>query len=164
MKSRDVQTRLTSIGIGPFGSVGWTPAEKDVAIARKVITFLEDRRVLYQPLNMEIVDHVTRSVLKTRDRLVEILMDIPQTNTHVRPAVAAMTAACRRCLDQIGPVERRLQGMDYWHRDMTSFGDAVGQLRATMGYQIAYLAATFNLDVDDRLDAILPAGTEDASD
>jgi hypothetical protein len=46
MKFTEIASRLNSIGT-PFITVGWVPAKADAAIARKVIRFLEDRRMLF---------------------------------------------------------------------------------------------------------------------
>jgi len=44
MKFSEIANRLTGIST-PFGGASWQPAEMEIAAARRVITFLEDRRV-----------------------------------------------------------------------------------------------------------------------
>jgi hypothetical protein len=45
MKLVEITSRLTGISCPVFG-VSWTPPEPERAIARRVIAFLENRRVL----------------------------------------------------------------------------------------------------------------------
>ncbi len=46
MKFSEIANRLTGIAT-PFGGASWQPAEMEIISARRVIAFLEDRRVLY---------------------------------------------------------------------------------------------------------------------
>jgi len=55
MKFTEIANRLTGIST-PFGGASWQPAELEIAGARRVIAFLEDRRVLYDPCQMEVPD------------------------------------------------------------------------------------------------------------
>lgn len=65
----------SSIGFGltPFGAASWHPAEMEIAAARRVIAFLEDRRVLYEPDQMEVASHCVHSVIEIRHRLSDEL-------------------------------------------------------------------------------------------
>lgn len=68
-----------------------------------------------------------------------------------------------RFLERVGAVERPegakrhlfrepdWQMNDYW------FGEALGELRSGIGMQVAIIAASFGLDVDDDLAQTLPA-------
>ena len=53
MKFSKIASRLTGIST-PFGGASWQPAEMEIATARRVVAFLEDRRVLYEPGEMEV--------------------------------------------------------------------------------------------------------------
>jgi len=52
MRPSEIAKRLTGIST-PFGGVSWVAPEAEVAVARRVIRFLEDRRVLYNPSELE---------------------------------------------------------------------------------------------------------------
>ncbi|WP_139165767.1 DUF6650 family protein [Chromobacterium amazonense] len=62
MKFREIISRITGFSIPIFG-IQWNPPEAECAAAKRVLTFLEDRRVLYVPSEMEVphycvvVDH-----------------------------------------------------------------------------------------------------------
>jgi hypothetical protein len=53
MKFKEIVNRLSSITMPIFG-VSWKPKMPDVTVARRVIRYLEDRRVLYVPYDVEI--------------------------------------------------------------------------------------------------------------
>jgi hypothetical protein len=53
MNYKQIIARLTGFSTPIFG-VSWNPPETDIAIAQRVIAFLEDRRVFYNPYHMEV--------------------------------------------------------------------------------------------------------------
>jgi len=57
---RRILRRLTGISCPIFG-VSWQPPTSDVEVARGVIVLLEDRRVLYEPTEVEVADHCVAS-------------------------------------------------------------------------------------------------------
>lgn len=63
MKFSEIANRLTGIST-PFGGASWEPAELEIAGARRVIAFLEDRRVLYEPSEMEVLYRIFVSLLE----------------------------------------------------------------------------------------------------
>jgi hypothetical protein len=50
VKFKQIINRLTGITMPVFG-INWNPPTAHVTVARNVITFLEDRRVLYNPFD-----------------------------------------------------------------------------------------------------------------
>lgn len=72
-----IRSRLT--GIGLLGvSANWDPpvAQRDVVL--RLFNFLENRRVLYVPMNFELPGEVDQSVIQIRNQLTEILNDLPE--------------------------------------------------------------------------------------
>jgi hypothetical protein len=67
MKFSEIANRLTGIST-PLVGVSWQPTDLEVSAARRVIAFLEDRRVLYAPEEMEVASHCVDSVLEIRRR------------------------------------------------------------------------------------------------
>jgi hypothetical protein len=98
MKFTEIANRLTGIPT-PFGGASWQPAELEIAGARRVIAFLEDRRVLYDPCEMEVPDHCVRSVIEIRHCLTEELGKL-EGSTELAASLRAMRAACRKFLER----------------------------------------------------------------
>jgi hypothetical protein len=65
MKFSEIANRLTGIST-PLVGVSWQPTDLEVSAARRVIAFLEDRRVLYAPDSLEVPSHCVESVLEIR--------------------------------------------------------------------------------------------------
>lgn len=63
----------------PFFGVQWTPPADEHEIVRGLLTALEDRRVLVVPHHLEVVSHVTSSVLQIRETLTKTLQALPST-------------------------------------------------------------------------------------
>ena len=68
MKVSEILSRLTGVST-PLGGVSFEPATSDVKVARSVIIFLEDRRVLYDPSEIEFGKYCVQSVLGIRQFL-----------------------------------------------------------------------------------------------
>ena len=70
MKFEEITKRLTGVSCPIFG-VQWNPPEAHCTVARRVVRFLEDRRVLYVPYDVEIEEYCSRSVLDIRTKLTD---------------------------------------------------------------------------------------------
>lgn len=175
MKFSEIPARLTGISTPLFG-VSWDPARSDVTVARKVLSFLEDRRVFFAPYTSEVEEYCIRSVLDIRRFLTEVLGEgglADDLVDHLR----AMRAAGRRFLDrlQIDPnldpsaaaAEIWTPGMRYRRWDPYDdrnggrpLPEALGELRATFGIHVGQIAAKYGIDLEDDLASILPAEAE----
>lgn len=163
MKFSEVSRRLTGISCPLFG-VSWNPGEAKVANARRVLTYLEDRRVLYAPWDVEVPAHCVESVLDIRRVLTAELGQLDDKEDDIAPHLRAMRAACRQFLattshlrDDVGGMHSWMGGYDGWR-----FNDALGEMRAVFGIHIAQLSVKFGIDVEDQLAVILPPEIEDS--
>ena len=158
MDFKEISKRLTGISTPVFG-VSWNPENTSADIARKVIVFLEDRRVLYNPNEMEVPSHCVRSVLEIRSFLTN---KISQTNEkELLGSLKALRAACRKFLDIVGSRDEIISfGNQKGHWASWEFNGAVGELRGVFGIHIAKIAAAYGLDVEDALSKILPGSDE----
>ena len=161
MKFSEIGRRINGIGISTpiFGfSVGWVPSESEKNIAREVIIFLEDRRVLYKPYQMEYQDECVQSVLAMRRFLTDKIS--ASSSDELERNLRAMRGACRNFLDRasIPPNagDRYRYGYDEG-QNVLVFNDALGELRSTFGLHIGILAAKYGIDIEDDLEKILPA-------
>jgi len=164
VKFSEIASRLTGIAT-PLGGVSWQTSELEVSSPRRVVAFLEDRRVLYAPEEMEDTSHCVHSVIEIRHFLTSELGKL-DGSSEFSASLRAMRAACRKFLDRVG-VDGRAGTLYARHRghwaDWT-FYSALGELRGTFGVHLARIAAQFKLDVEDNLASILPARDDDSAD
>jgi hypothetical protein len=169
VKRPEILRRLSSIGFtvpligGGLSATLTPPSEAEAHRAARILTFLEDRRVLFDPSNMEIEEYAGRSVMEIRRFLTNERMQLDR-NSILAASLRGMIAACHQFLTR---TQRSLPGdlpasgrrwADPW-ADRT-FHQALGELRASIGIHIAQLAAAHGLDVEGELAKILPVVDE----
>lgn len=155
-KFRQWAGRLTGLST-PLVGASWTapPAERDVGAA--LLAQLEDRRVLYNPGEVEVASHCVRSVIEIRRLLSASLAKVVGKGIladHIR----AMGAASRRFLDRVGCWrEPDYRDVGSWgHYRSWEFLDALGQMRGIFGVHLAMIAARYQLEVHGEIEGILP--------
>jgi len=164
-KYTEVAKRLTGISTPIFG-VSWEPPVSDVTVAQAVLAFLEDRRVLYVPSDVEVRHHCIMSILEIRRYLTDVLAAGGIAN-ELADHLRAMRSASRKFLSTTGhddpmddlwlPEARDgLPGLQDW-----SLNQALGELRGVFGVHVAQVAAKYGIDVEDDLASILPLPPED---
>jgi hypothetical protein len=156
MKFREIVSRVTRLSVPIFGAQ-WTPPEAECLIARRIIAFLEDRRVLYSPSEMEVPHHCVESVFRIREFLTSELSKL-DASRDIAQSLRAMRAACRKFLDTVQADDRRIIefGAQRGHYANWIFNGAVGELRGVFGVHLARLAASHGLDVENDLARICP--------
>jgi hypothetical protein len=161
MKFREIVSRITGLSVPVFG-VQWNPPEAECAVVRRTIAFLEDRRVLYVPSEMELPHHCVESVLRIREFLTNELGKV-DSDKEIAKKLRAMRAACRKFLSTIETDQEKIfrDGANQGHYASWIFNGAVGELRGVFGVHIAALAASHGLDIEGELASILPAPAED---
>ena len=153
IKYKQIAKSLTGFST-PFFGVSWNPPETDRDIVRKLITFLEDRRALYNPYNIETPMFVDQSLLEIRKELTNTLQRIGN-NPDISPHLRAMRAACRKYLNKVS----NQSGPRFHYREFETFA-ALGELRALFGIHIAQLAVKYGIDIEEELASILPIEDE----
>lgn len=157
MKFKEIMNRISGFSNPVFG-VQWNPVEIEITKARRIITFLEDRRVLYAPENLENIDHCIQSILKIREFLTDEIGKLA-SDTELTKNLRAMRAACRKFLDETSEKEH---GRIIFARDslrsfpFEKFYSKLGILRGIFGVHIALIATSYGLDVEDNLASNLP--------
>ncbi|MGO9147358.1 MAG: DUF6650 family protein [Desulfomonilia bacterium] len=155
MKFKEVLSRLTGFSVPIFG-VSWNPPQPEVTTARKVLAFLEDRRVLYNPYYLEVEDQCYSSVIEIRKFLTDIIGQLGE-DSKLGEHLRGIRAACRAFLDESSPGSRRIH-MPHRHGPFdSSFFTSLGELRASIGVHIAAIAVMNGLDIEGDLESILPA-------
>jgi hypothetical protein len=164
VKFNDIASHLTGISCPLFG-VSWTPPASEREAAKRLIAFLEDRRVLYNASELEVPEHCVQSIIEIRHHLTDELTKLDNADelaNHLR----AMRAACRQLLNTVQAGDRYdiVRFGNYGgHNASWIFMSALGQMRGVFGVHIAQLAAAFGLDIEDDLAVILP-GNDDGRD
>lgn len=152
----EIAHRLTGLSCPIFG-VSWNPPEAERSVARRVLAFLEDRRVLYVPSEVEVPQYCVDSVLEIRRSLTRELGALPREGALAQ-SLSAMRAACRKFLNAVqrddGLIVRF--GASQGHSASWVFIGALGELRGVFGIHVAMLAAGFGLDVEEQLGSITP--------
>lgn len=122
-------------------------------VARRIIRFLEDRRVLYNDFVWEVPDECIQSALEIRKFLTVELGNLKEGSELAAP-MRSMRAACRKFLNdmhcEFGTLTRPRFGNHY------DFFTALGELRSSFGLNIASLAVQYGVDVEDELATVLP--------
>ena len=156
MKFREILSRITGLSTPIFGAQ-WNPPEAECIAAKRVIAFLEDRRVLYVPSEVELPHRCVESVLRMREYLTSEIGKI-SGDTELSRSLKAMRASCRKFLSAVESDDRRIIqfGSESGHYASWVFISALGELRGVFGIHIAHLAAAHGLDVEDDLASILP--------
>lgn len=162
MDFKKILSRLTGISVPVFG-VSWNPSEREVQKARRVVTQLEDRRVLYNPSELEVPEHCVQSIIDIR-RMLSAELESLDAAGELGTSLSALRAACRKFLDGVGANEDRIIRFadQRGHYASWQFMAALGELRGVFGLHLAKIGAAYGLDIEDDLASILPAA-EDAN-
>jgi hypothetical protein len=156
MRFKETFARLTGISV-PFFGVQWNPPEADRAIAKRLIAFLEDRRVLYAPSEMEVPEHCVHSIIEIRSFLTSELGKLEETS-ELASSLRALRGACRKFLDTVQKDGDRIIRFGFSHGwPGWVFGSALGEMRGVFGIHIAILAAKYGVNIEKDLSSILPA-------
>lgn len=152
--------RITGIST-PLGGMQWAdpgPSEKD--IVRAFLVFLEDRRVLYNSMQLEVPQQVERSVHEIREECTRNLQRLG-VNAFATIPIRTIREESRRYHDNCNEAfHNMVHDWDPDRHDRNRFGPgfftALGSYRATVGYQVALLAAHYDIDVEGDLASVIP--------
>jgi hypothetical protein len=154
MNYKEVLNRITGFSVPIFG-ISWNPPTAEIEVARRVLAFLEDRRVLYNPYHIEIEHECVQSVLEIRRFLTGIIGNL-QPDSILAAHLRATRTACRAFLDDTNPNGRRIHRPSWSGHSESEFFTALGELRATIGFRIAAIVVMHGLEVEKQLASILP--------
>lgn len=152
---RGTKIRFKGASALGFGT-SWDISNADRDAVRGLLTFLEDRRVLYVPQHLEVHGDVEQSVHEIRRRCTDALTALAE-RAPARKHVQAIRAACRRFLEEPPRFGNLMPHQFGRFADEAGFFVALGELRASIGMQIANLASYYEIELEPDLAAILPA-------
>lgn len=153
--SAETARRITGISV-PFGGLQWAdPGPSDCEIVRRFVLFLEDRRVLFNAEHLEVVSQVEYSIHQIREECTKTLQSLASEAFAAQP-IRIIREAGRRFHDTQGERFRFFDDQHHLYEGSPGFFAALGAFRATVGYQIALLAAHYDLNVEGDLAGVLP--------
>lgn len=155
MKFSEILNRVTGVSCPVFG-ISWEPLELERDIARRIVIFLEPRRVLYAPMGVEALCRSIDSVSKIKDYLtseIQNMRDGSELDSYTR----AMRKACNKFLSSFPDTKDEKciycrPGSDEYEVFILS----IGEFRAVFGMMIGQIAKAFGIDVEDDLAQIIP--------
>lgn len=141
-------------GVGAFGvSLSWEKVDGDKDVARRVITYLEDRRLLFGERHTDDRMHCVHSAISIRNFLTEELTNA-KPGKSLEASLRVIRAACRDFVEAAGPNGRNFGYQDGPQTDRFSL--ALGKLHSLVGLHLAVIANQYGLEVEDDLAQILP--------
>jgi hypothetical protein len=149
LKGGELAARLIGIRT-PIGGIDWQPPPDEQDRARQVLTYLAEQGALWDPYDIAISPFVTQAIVDLRGQLRGNLDDL-SNDSVLHEALRAMHAACRRFLEE-NQSPKSGYGAPYEAQLHSTFG----ALRALFGIHIARIACAYDLQVDSRLEGILP--------
>ncbi len=141
------------------GGLSWEYTEDDKKVARALATFLEDRRVLFGDRHCEDERYCIQSALAIRSFLTDQIANA-RPGKDLEASLRVMRAACRKFVEAGGPDGHDFftNGRHYHTADL--FGLALGDLRTSIGYQLAAILKHYPMKLEEDLATILPVVDE----
>ena len=166
-------------GVQAPGGVGfsWDSPLSDFDAARELVSFLENRRVLYQPIDRELPQHCIDSVIEIRNYCTDLLARIGDKSELHTPARLIRVASRTFCDSAsaflaaggnlwIGlpqslitvDVETGERAVieEYENPLVPDFDEALQLLRGEVGAQVQWTVRRFDLGVEWQLASIFP--------
>lgn len=154
-------TKIKFKGLSFFGvGASWEITNPDRDAIRAFLAYLEDRRALYVPTQLEVEGDVRWSVEDIRKRCTETLGKLGE-GSSAAPHVRAIRQACRRYMTNGHHEYPNLmpRGPEISHQ--AGWLIALGELRAIVGFHVAVLAAAYGIELEDELAGIVPLLEDD---
>jgi hypothetical protein len=150
MRFKEIVRQLTGLSFPVFG-VSWNPSEAEVTVARRVLTFLEDRQVLrYQQVRSD-AGPCAASAREIRSYLTDELLKL-KTDSELHASLTAMRRANKKFLAELQ--EKGVpEDMNYNLNSEQSadFQAALGRMRNVFAYHLTRLAVQHGLDLRDEI-------------
>jgi hypothetical protein len=143
-------------GVEAYGlAAQWEFVEDDNEVARELILYLEDRRLLFGLRHVEDEQHCVQSALEIRKELGRLLARA-KPGKQLESSMRAIQAACRDFLTAAGRDGERFRG-GFIAPGMDPFAVALTELRIRVGIHVALVADFYNsIEIGEDLRKIIP--------
>lgn len=137
--------KITGISV-PFGGVSWEYTENEKKGIQNLFYYLESKRVLTNPMDMEIKGWCEQSAIEIKKELVSILSQTDYSKDTVT-SIRTMINACNIFLDDMQKVE--ITGIIYkngngdWEH--SGYSSAMKKFRKVFRDNINLLSTAYNL-------------------
>lgn len=157
-----MKKKLTGFSI-PMGGIQWTDVpDYERATAKAVLSYLEDRRVLFGDRHLEDQIYCLQSVFSIRAFLTDRLTTDSEIGDELSDTLKAMRACCRKFIEAGG---HNAENFDPSRRfspyEADPFSLALGDFRTSICFYAAGLARLYKITVAEELAAILPIAQPD---
>ncbi len=128
----------------PFGGLSWDNNINEKDRIQFLFTYLESKRVLYDPSEMERKEWCITSVLEIKSSLVEINRDI-KISTESLKVINSMIDTCNNFLNNVNKQDS--SGIIYNNcpNDFELFYQSMKKFRDNMKYAIEYFERVYNI-------------------
>ena len=92
-KSYKIIKKITGISC-PFFGISWNPCKSDQEKIKNLLIFLEDRRVLFNAINIETPIWVSESIIEIRKILTDLIPEFDD-NSETCEILRTMRSSCR---------------------------------------------------------------------
>lgn len=140
----------SALGFG--GGLSWEVDGTERKAARKFLSYLEDRRVLFNAIDLEDRVAAITSIDTIRSKCTDIIAEVDEA-APLSVGLRAIRQACHRFAD-------KRQGMVKGQHVEGDFLIALGEFRATCGIHILAIAQFYEMSVEPGLARVLPGGEE----
>lgn len=152
--SRTMTYRLTGVS-SPFSGASWETVPGDGEVARAVIRFLEDRRLLFGQRHAEDERHCVASALQIRKfHTTQITREKP--GKDLERCLEGMRTSFRHFMERGGPDGRNFTNGYHYVSGVGAFQLFIKNLRNEVGLYFAYMLSNYSIDVSPELRTILP--------
>ncbi len=139
----------------PFGGISWEYTESAKKGVQAIFYFLETRRILINPCEMEIKNWCELSAIEIKNKLADILPKYDFNNETVK-CIRTMIGCCNSFLDDLGAVTRT--GIIYKNEqgdwEDTTFSKAMKKFREGFRDNINALSEAYKVDFPHTIPAV----------
>ena len=129
----------------PFGGISWSKSNSPKEAFSYLFLFLESKRILVNPIDMEFKEWCIKSVLEIKETLVSITKDIKFKKDEIS-IIRDLIDACNTYLDTVS--QMNLNGIIYKNGDRwedLSFDKAMKKFRLSFKAQIDIIERKYKL-------------------